>query len=269
MSGGRVLNDAPSIGREEGAEVAARLREDIHRLKSEFYDPEKERVDYAALRSSAPYRRYVEDTALLRRFDPRTLTSREERLAFWINLYNALVIHGVVDLEVRESVKEEPRFFRAVAYRVGDLSFTPDDIEHGILRGNRHPPHGILRPFSRTDPRLSLAVDPPDPRIHFALVCGSASCPPIRFYSPGEIDRQLDLASAGFVNGPGVEIVRERGVLRLSPIFKWYSDDFGGRKGVIEFLTRYLDPGEGRDFLIEGGQAAEVEWQKYDWSLNG
>lgn len=264
----RVLNEAPPSGGESGADVAARLKEDIHRLKGEFYDPETGGVDYAALRSSEAYRRYAADTALLSRFDLRALKSREERLAFWINLYNALVIHGVTALEIRESVREEPRFFRAVAYRVGSLTFTPDDIEHGILRGNRHPPHGILRPFSRSDPRFSLVVEPPDPRIHFALVCGSVSCPPIRFYTPEGIDRQLDLAAAGFVNGPAVEVLPERDLLRLSPIFRWYIHDFGGREGVMDFLIRYRDRGEVRDFLIARGLAAEVEWQKYDWSLN-
>src|SRR4030067_2399726 len=109
--------------------------------------------------------------------DVKLLARRGEKIAFWINLYNVIVIHGVIALGIRDSVREVWNFFRGVYYQVGDYSFTPDDIEHGLLRGNRRPPYSLFRRFRGGDPRLNFMVEPLDPRIHFTLVCGSASCP--------------------------------------------------------------------------------------------
>jgi hypothetical protein len=263
-----LLNDGPvpSIGPQ--IDIAAHLRRDINRLKAEFYDLERGRVDYDAMRQSDAYRQYAADTALLRDYDLARLGSREERLAFWINIYNTLVIHGVIALQIRESVKEDAHFFGRICYTIGGLTFSPDDIEHGILRGNHRPPHGLFHPFAADDPRLPLVVDPPDPRIHFTLVCASTSCPPINYYTPERIHEQLDVAAAGFINGPDVEILPRENLLRLSPIFKWYRADFGGHDGVIDTLIRYLDHGEAKEFLILRGLAADVEWKEYDWRLN-
>ncbi len=268
MSEKMILNSGAIPETEPKIDVAAHLRSDINRLKSEFYDLERGKVDYAAMRESEAYRQYVGDTALLRDYDLNLLRSREEQLAFWINIYNTLVIHGVVEMKVKESVKEISGFFSRTCYQIGDMTFAPDDIEHGILRGNRRPPHGLFHPLSSTDERTRHVIDPPDPRIHFTLVCASSSCPPINFYTPERIDEQLDVAAAGFINGPEVEILPRERLLRLSPIFKWYQPDFGGYDGVIDTLIHHLDHGEAKDFLIEQGLAADVEWKDYDWRLN-
>lgn len=149
------------------------------------------------------------------------------------------------------------------------MSFTPDDIEHGVLRGNRRPTHGLFRPFGEQDPRLACVIEPPDPRIHFTLVCASCSCPAINFYQPERIEAQLNVAAAGFINGSGVDILPRENLVRLSPTFKWYRPDFGGHEGVIDTLIRHLDHGVKKDFLLERGMGADVEWMEYDWRLNG
>ncbi len=249
-------------------DIAAGLRSAMNRLKAEFYDLENGKVDYGAMRTSEAYREYTSDTALLREFPLSTLPSREEQLAFWINIYNTLVIHGVIELGIRESVREISGFFRRFSYVVGGSAYTPDDIEHGILRGNRRPPYRLFRQFSSSDIRLLRIIQPPDPRIHFTLVCGSSSCPPINYYRPDKINEQMDLAASGFINGPEVEILPERNLLRLSPIFKWYSSDFGGRKGIVDFLVKYREDGKARDYLVEHGIKADFAWKEYDWSLN-
>ncbi len=268
MTEALVLNLGPPLDPPPEGDIAAFLRGEINQLKGEFYALERGGVDYAAMGSSPAFARYTAAAALLRDYDLPRLASRQEQLAFWINLYNTLVIHGVVALQIRDSVKEEAHFFSKIAYRIGGLDFSPDAIEHGILRNNHRPPYGLFRPFSAADPRQNCVVHPPDPRIHFALVCASSSCPPINVYTPEGIDVQLDLAAAGFINGPEVEILPEQNLLRLSPIFKWYQYDFGGYAGVIDTLTRHIDPGPLWEFLTERGLGAEVEWQDYDWSLN-
>jgi len=263
-----ILNEGTVPPVTEDIDIAAKLRNDMNRLKGEFYDLEQGKVDYRAMQSSEAYREYVTNSSLLRNFDPSGLSSREQKLAFWINIYNTLVIHGIIELGIKESVREVPRFFRSFSYAINGSAYTPDDIEHGILRGNQHPPYRIFRPFSESDPRIQHIVRPVDPRIHFTLVCGSTSCPPINFYRAENIDEQLDLATAGFINGPEVEILPEGNLLSLSPIFRWYASDFGGRKGIVDFLIRFREPGDGRDFLLVQGSKAKIEWKEYDWRLN-
>ena len=77
------------------------------------------KVDYARLRASAEWARAVESARRLQRVDLRSLGARSARLAFWVNVYNALVLHGVVMLGIRRQVGEVPGFFRRVSYRIG------------------------------------------------------------------------------------------------------------------------------------------------------
>jgi len=263
-----VINNGPVPEKNLALDVAAQLRSDINRLKGEFYDLERGHVDYVAMRESEAYRQYAADTALLRDYDLARLGSREEKLAFWINVYNTLVIHGVIELDIRQTVREDNHFFTRINYEIGGMTFCPDEIEHGILRGNRRAPHGLFHPFSDSDERIGHVIEPLDPRIHFTLVCASSSCPPINFYTPERIVAQLDVAASGFVNGAEVDVLPGRNLIRLSPIFKWYRPDFGGHEGVLDTLIRYFDHGEAKDFLVERGMAADVEWKDYDWGLN-
>ena len=249
-------------------DIAAELHRAVQAMKAEAYDPECARFDYARLCESDCYEQYRACTARLIAFDPARLGAREERLAFWINLYNALIIDGVIAFDIKKSVREDMGFFRRAAYLVGGRRYSADDIEHGILRGNRVHFHPLLLlpQFAPDDPRLAFAVEEMDPRIHCALVCASSSCPPIAAYDSAQIDRQLELAAGTFVNQGGV--VWPDGRLHLSRIFQWYERDFGGREGVLEFVLRYLDEGPLRDQLLAHGRRPPIRFQPYDWSLN-
>jgi hypothetical protein len=147
------------------------------------------------------------------------------------------------------------------------MRLSADDIEHGILRGNRRTPTVPFPPFSRDDPRLALALDLPDPRIHFALVCGARSCPPIAFYDGAKIDAQLDLAAAGFINGGGATYDPNTNTLWLSRIFSWYQADFSGRRGVLETIRKYMRDEKAKEALNRG--SVRVRYLPYDWSVNG
>ena len=114
--------------------------------------------------------------------------NRNELLAFFINIYNALVIHGTIERGVPANLWARYSFFSTTAYNIGGYKFTLNDIENGILRGNRASMATLyMRPFAATlekDPRLKFAVkDPVEARIHFALNCGAKSCPPIKTFS--------------------------------------------------------------------------------------
>ena len=178
-----------------------------------------------------------------------TKWSYNEQLTFWINAYNAIVIKGVIDHYPTTSVRRVKLFrgfFYRLKFQVAGKTYTPNQIEHGILR-----------------------EEFPDPRVHFAIVCASFSCPPIgnRAFSAETIEERLETLTFNFISNPEqVRIDRTKRRLYLSKIFKWYDDDFKeGYEGVTDFLADYLPP-EDAEFL----ESADVEFQylNYDWTLN-
>lgn len=268
LAGPRLLNPARPGREKPGPDLASELMRAIGGLKEEFYDRHRGLVDYRAMKDSGQYRAYLALAARLQGFDPAGLETREQRLAFWINLYNTIVVNGIVELEVEGSVRRVPGFFSRIQYQIGGHLFSPDDIEHGILRGNARPPHRLLPRFLPSDKRRSLCLGRVDPRIHFALVCGSRSCAPISFYQAEVIDEQLDRAARNFVNSSEIVILPERGKLMLSQIFKWYCRDFGGRKELVDFLLGYLDRDEKSAYLAANWRGMRFEYLFYDWNLN-
>ncbi len=244
------------------------LMASIGYLKDKFYNLQKGLVDYKAMKKSTEYSKYQKISAGLRRFDPAGLSSTEEKKAFWINLYNTIVVHGILELNIASSVREVADFFSCIAYRIGDFTFSADDIEHGILRANNRPPYRVFPPFKWGDPRRRFSLSSVDPRIHFALVCGSRSCAPIRFYDAGLIDEQLDTAAKNFINSSEVFILPEKNKIFLSQIFKWYRKDFGDRDRIFQFLLDYIEDREKSGFLRKNKDSIEMEYLFYDWNLN-
>jgi len=229
-----------------------------------------ESVDYAALHGSPLFHEFRRCAANLRAFDPAALPDRDARLAFWINLYNTLVLDGVIALGVQRSVMERRAglaFFRQAAYVVGGLRVSCDDIEHGILRANRGHPYFPGKQFGSPDPRLAWVIQPMEARIHFALNCASGSCPPLRAYAPEKLGSQLDLAARNFL-AADVQILPDARALRLSAIFKWFAEDFGGRQGVIDFLLAHLPQGEDLRWLSGHRDRVSLRYKPYDWGLN-
>lgn len=269
----QVLNAGPVVEAKADAEqVAAEVKRAINAFKAAAIDASGSRVDYSGLRESKAYAEYRRTcTPQLRALDLRTLETREERLAFWINLYNALTIDAVIAFGIQRSVTEGfagiVRFFRRATYDVGGQRFSSEEIEHGVLRANLGHPYIPGPQFGPSDPRRACMVAPLDPRIHFALNCASRSCPPIGVYDAATIDAQLDLATRNFVDGEtSVDPTREE--IRLSSIFRWYSKDFGGQAGIIEFLLRNLPDDERQEWLAANRSKARLAYQPYDWSLN-
>ena len=180
--------------------------------------------------------------------DPEELPYNE-RLTFWVNAYNALVIKGVVNHYPITSVKKVKLFngfFSRLKFQVAGKMYTLDGIEHGTIR-----------------------EEFVDPRVHFVLVCASSSCPPLanRAYTADTIEEGLETATFNFVRNPEqVRIDRAKRHLYLSKIFKWYEDDFKeGYDGAVDFLADYLPP-EDTEFL----ESTEVKlrYLDYDWTLN-
>jgi hypothetical protein len=263
----KVLNDEVSAA--AGAsptEVAEALRKLRNELKQEALD-ESGHVDYTKLRTSSTFEEMKQATGLLHTIDPTEMTDDATRIAYWINLYNVLAIHGVLALGIRASVMEVPSFFGVVAYRVGDFVLTLDEIENGVLRRNAPHPATGARLFDDDDPRLALCPSHVDPRIHAALVCASTSCPPVAFYEPSKLDAQLELAALNYV-ASDVEVDDANRVVRIPITFRYYQADFGREAGVRLFLTEHARDAQ-RDALEAAFQSEYgFDYHRYDWSLN-
>lgn len=199
-------------------------------------------VDYPAFQDNAAFRKYVEDLAR-----PAQLAGKEETLAYYINAYNALAIQGILDGLSPGSLLGRTRYFRIKEWPLNGQSTSLHDLEHKLIR-----PLG-------------------DPRIHFAIICASKSCPFLRSeaYAAGKLDAQLDEQARQFVNDP----FRNRfdqgtRVAHLSEIFKWFDEDFRGPAGSPQkYIAKYAaDPAAAKLLAADG---FKVVWIDYDWSLNG
>lgn len=189
---------------------------------------------------------------------------RPQRLALWINTYNTLVARGILALGIHRSIWDVPDFFDRVCLRAGNLLFSLNEIEHGVLRGNRPHPLSVRAPFPIGDPRLAHAITPLEPRIHFAISCGARSCPPVRTYHPPGLDVQLNAVTRAFVER---EVTLDGESLIASELFKWFREDFDDFSGGLAgFLAGYLEEGAVRRAVLEHGVEG-MTWRPYDWRL--
>lgn len=257
-----TLNECRVLSPESGVNEGPALAEELVRAARALVAGDGATVAHAEVAGSQEFARYQERAARLCDFNPLHLGRRAERTAFWINLANALVIDAVISHGVRESVRERPGFFRRAAYRVGPYRFSLEEIEHGLLRANRPALPGLAAPFTDGDPRAALGPGELDPRIHFALNCGTRSCPPVAFYEAERLDEQLEDAAHSFINAEGVCVIGGNAV--ISALFEFYRDDFGGTEGILGWLRRYCTDAEALRLLDEG----RFRFGVYDWSLN-
>ncbi len=269
---GAILNSQrfPSEGISGESSLAEDIKGALNQIKS-LAMAENGKVDYQTLVKNPFYQGFRELVGKLHDFNFQTLSTREEKLAFWINLYNALVITAVIQEKIRDSVTESRfgilSFFQKAAYQVNSLRFSLTDIEHGVLRGNSGFPYFPAPHFSPADPRLEAVIQPFDPRIHFALNCASNSCPPIGVYTPEKIRGQLDLATKNFINSDLV-INSDLKMISISKIFRWYQDDFGGEPGILSFLLKYLNDQGAKRWLSNNQPSIKIQYHPYDWGLN-
>ncbi len=203
-------------------------------------------------------------TGQLDRVAPERIEGDEARIAFWLNLYNALVLHRLCVKPLRGSLLRHLRLFDRTAYRVGGRDYPLNLIENGLLRLNRRPPYRLRRPLRRSDPRLAAAPSRLDPRIHFALNCGANSCPPIRDYSPEGLEGQLDLATRAYMQAEA-KVDPETGRVTLPSLLRLYRADFGSRRQRLAFAARHLPALD--DCLRQRGGDVRVRYSRFDWTV--
>lgn len=261
-----VLNDRGDRSTTSGVvdSIEDRLAALRRQLQAEVVTAEG-RVDYRRLIGGQTYTVLQATSAAL--VDAQLeLDSDAARMAFWINLYNVLVVHGVVALGIRQSVMEVPSFFARVAYRVAGQVLTLDEIENGVLRRNAPHPVTGKRPFKPGDPRNAFAPSRLDPRIHAALVCAAHSCPPIAMYDSARLDEQLALASSHLVDSASVD--DKARIIILPLVFRWYARDFEDKDGLRGFLLRHARGDRRAELERAIANGYSLTFSRYDWRLN-
>ncbi len=172
---------------------------------------------------------------------------RDEQLAFWINAYNAGLVWAILTGESPEPVLGRGKLFKFWKFEVAGKKRTLDEIEHEILR----------KRFQ-------------EPRIHFAIVCASTSCPKLRpqAYRAATLEAQLDAQARAFINDPQRNLfLPAENKMRLSKIFDWFRDDFATRGPLRAYLAPYVAEPRIQEWL-RSDAPIESERLEYDWTLN-
>jgi Protein of unknown function, DUF547 len=195
---------------------------------------------------------------------PERIEGDPARIAFWVNLYNALILHCLCLRPVRGSLLRHLRTFDKIAYQVGSRDYPLNLIENGLLRRNRRQPYRLRRPMRGSDPRLALAPSRLDQRIHFALNCGARSCPAIRSYEPETLDDQLELSTRTYLEAESA-VDPKACRITLPRLMRLYKRDFGTREEQLAFAARHVPAIA--DCLERDGARPRVAYGRFDWTV--
>lgn len=213
------------------------------------------RVDYARWHRAATDRKALDTYIAQLSARKPSLMPRGEAMSYWGNLYNAVTLKVVLDAFPVASIRDiksdswfDPKAYlgpwRQKRISVEGRRLSLDDIEHSILR-----------------PTFK------DARVHYMVNCASIGCPNLiaRAWRPASLDADLDNAARSYINHPRAVIVLPSGTLKVSSIYKWFIEDFGGNDaGVISHLRTFAGPELARALT----KVSSISDDGYDWTLN-
>ncbi|CAN1151087.1 grx [Linum perenne] len=250
--------------------VGRRIYKIMSAILESYASDDRRHVDYGSISKTEEFRRYVNVVEDLQRVDLVGL-GVNEKTAFFLNLYNAMVIHAVIRVGSPEGVTDRRSFYSDFQYIVGGLSYSLNAIKNGILRNNQRSPYSFIKPFGSGDKRLEIVVDKVNPLIHFGLCNGTRSSPMVRFFTPQGVESELRSATREFFQtAGGIEVDLETRTVHLSRIMKWFGSDFGPEKEILKWVMSYLDGNKAGlvTHLLSDGAAVHIVYQNYEWSLN-
>ena len=197
-------------------------------------------VNYKDIKTDQNFKQLISD---LRLFDITKLNSKEEKLSFWINSYNIAAIKIITENYGVNSIKD-----------IGSLFFPVWKKE--VLTINQ-------KPYSLNEIEQEILRKLDEPRIHFAIVCASLSCPDLKpsSYETNNINDQLELSSKTFLqnSSKGLTFSKTSRTIHVSKILKWFEEDFNKIGGVKSFISKHI----GRDV-----SDFEIKYLDYNWRLN-
>jgi len=201
-------------------------------------------VDYDGIAAEPRLDEFIRQLGMTK---PADLTSTDAKLAFYINAYNILAIQGILDGQSPSGWWGRRKFFKQQKFNLLGEQISLEALEHERI--------------------IALG----EPRIHFAIVCASISCPRLssRAYREKELNVQLHEAAKQFINDPTRNrFDPERDKAFLSKIFAWYADDFIAAGGSLQrYIARFITDAATQDALRQ--DQLEVRFVDYDWNLNG
>ena len=210
-----------------------------------MYVDKNGKVDYSAIienpYSFDKYFKFIEKNSPNN--SPEYFPTKDDKMAYWINAYNAIVLKIMIENPEVESILDIS-FYHTIFFKkhtIGGEKISLNTIEHKILRKKYK-----------------------DPRIHFAINCGSISCPPLgkRIIRGDSLDEQLDEKASEFINnGKDIRIDHENEIIYLNRIFKWFKDDFGD---VKLYICKYIINKDDCRKI----DRYKIKYDMYDWGSN-
>ena len=223
------------------AEKVATATDSFHNLLAENVSNGVVNYDGISLDALQPYVDYVAEVDIDR------FESREALIAFYLNAYNALSIKGILDGKSPSSFLGRVNFFKRATYIIAGEKMDLYDFEHEVIR-----------PLN-------------EPRIHFALVCASISCPKLRseVYRADRLDAQLNENAIEFINDQEKNhFDKDKNIAHISKIFKWFTEDFElTGLSLQQYIAQYVNDDDVRAVLEQ--DAFKIKHPKYNWKLNG
>ena len=169
---------------------------------------------------------------------PQDDWTREDKLAYWINVYNAFTVKLIIDNYPVKSIRSIGAPWGKRFFSLGGEKYNLNEVEHKILR------------------KMG------EPRIHFAIVCASISCPKLKnkAYTANDLEAQLTSATEEFLTDETKNNLTENKV-KISKIFRWFDKDFKqNNQTIISFINKYVP--------IDIAEDAKISFNSYDWKLN-
>lgn len=168
---------------------------------------------------------------------PQDDWTQNEKLAYWMNAYNAMTIDLILRNWPVESIKDIKKPWDQRYWKLGDKYYNLEEIEHQILR------------------KMG------DARIHFGINCASFSCPPLlnEAFTAAKVASQLNIVATKFINDSSRNMISENSI-EISKIFDWFSKDFKQNGSVIDYLNKFSE--------VKISEDAKVRYMDYNWELN-
>jgi hypothetical protein len=173
--------------------------------------------------------------------------SRENQLAYWINVYNAFTIKLILDHYPVKSIKDIGSLIQIPFIN------SPWDIKLIEIAGEKYDLNNVEHSILRKE------FD--EPRIHFAIVCASFSCPKLRMeaYTAEKLETQLQEQAISFINDPIRNKISKKEA-ELSKIFSWFKSDFTKNGSLEEFINQYSN--------TTLDKHSKISFMDYNWALN-
>ena len=196
------------------------------------------KVNYKGFISSkADLQQYLD---LLSANPPASSWPKNERLAYWINAYNAFTVKLIIDNYPLKSIMDldQGKPWDKSFIRIGGKSYSLNQIEHDIIR----------KQFN-------------EPRIHFAVNCASISCPKLlnEAYTAAKLNGQLTKQTRSYINNPQENRLSTNSA-EISSLFDWYKVDFTKAGSLIDFINSYSK--------VQVNPSANISFKNYNWALN-